>query len=66
MQTFRHVVLLVMMLGFFFSYSEGLQNNPLLLSMQYKTTILSTYILQTVSWTSAFFCMNCINDLLCL
>lgn len=32
-----------------FPYSEGLQSNPLLLNMQYKTTILSTHILQTAS-----------------
>lgn len=32
-----------------FPYSEVLQSNPLLLNMQYKTTILSTHILQTTS-----------------
>lgn len=67
MQIFRHIVHVGNDVGVFwgfFSYSEGLQSNPLLLNMQYKTTILSTHILLTVSWTPAFFCMNYITALL--
>lgn len=48
---------------FFFPCSEGLQSDPLLLNTQYRTTILSTHIFQTLRLRH-FFCINYITDLL--